>query len=232
MRRKKILLMFSLITIFSVFQACVPATSSTITPQRISTKKPATKRVYTVTPQSTPTNSYHAVPLPPANLCNLRQGPGTDYPIVDYSEKGDVHEIYGVNGPQTWLLLDNEESIWIAASLISLDTDITNIPIVNNYSSFDETKQPETPTIQTVDNPTKSVEDPEPTKFAGCPNGCTYHAPGCDIKGNISINTGEKIYHVPGGEFYDKCNISPEYGERWFCTEQEAINNGWRKSQQ
>jgi hypothetical protein len=65
----------------------------------------------------------------------------------------------------------------------------------------------------------------------GCPYGCDYHKQGCDIKGNISFDTKEKIYHVPGGEWYDKANISPAYGERWFCSEQEAINNGWRKSQ-
>lgn len=65
----------------------------------------------------------------------------------------------------------------------------------------------------------------------GCPSGCTYHPPGCDIKGNISVITGEKIYHVPGQEYYNATKISPEYGERWFCTEAEAIANGWRKAE-
>jgi micrococcal nuclease len=52
----------------------------------------------------------------------------------------------------------------------------------------------------------------------------------CLIKENISYKTGEKIYHVPGGRYYDQTVISPLRGERWFCTEQEAINAGWRKS--
>lgn len=52
----------------------------------------------------------------------------------------------------------------------------------------------------------------------------------CDIKGNISVNTGEKIYHVPGQRFYEETIIRPEYGERWFCTESEAKAAGWRKS--
>lgn len=56
------------------------------------------------------------------------------------------------------------------------------------------------------------------------------HIPGCDIKGNISISTGEKIFHVPGNEFYEQTVISPDFGERWFCTEEEAIANGWRKA--
>jgi len=67
---------------------------------------------------------------------------------------------------------------------------------------------------------------------SGCPNGCTYHKDGCDIKGNISINTGERIYHIPWQEFYSVTKISPDYGERWFCTEEEARQNGWRKSKQ
>lgn len=54
----------------------------------------------------------------------------------------------------------------------------------------------------------------------------------CLIKGNISFNTGEKIYHVPGGRFYDATTINPSQGERWFCTEAEAIANGWRRSDQ
>ena len=66
---------------------------------------------------------------------------------------------------------------------------------------------------------------------SGCPSGCSFHPPGCDIKGNISIKTGEKIYHVPGQEYYSATQISPEYGERWFCTEAEAIANGWRKAE-
>ena len=50
------------------------------------------------------------------------------------------------------------------------------------------------------------------------------------IKGNISVNTGERIYHVPGGEFYDETVIDEAKGERWFCTEAEAVAAGWRKS--
>lgn len=53
---------------------------------------------------------------------------------------------------------------------------------------------------------------------------------GCNIKGNISQNTGERIYHVPGQRYYEMTVISPRYGERWFCNEDEARRAGWRKS--
>ncbi|TPK70784.1 hypothetical protein FJ527_28290 [Mesorhizobium sp. B2-4-18] len=52
----------------------------------------------------------------------------------------------------------------------------------------------------------------------------------CNIKGNISYNTGERIYHVPGQEYYSETRISLLKGERWFCSEAEARAAGWRKS--
>lgn len=45
------------------------------------------------------------------------------------------------------------------------------------------------------------------------------------IKGNIS-SSGEKIYHMPGGAYYDKTNA-----EELFKTEKEAQAAGYRKSQ-
>lgn len=71
-----------------------------------------------------------------------------------------------------------------------------------------------------------------PTEAAGpgCPQGCAVPPPGCDIKGNISTKTGERIYHLPGQHFYGKTLIAPGHGEAWFCTEAEARANGWRKS--
>lgn len=54
--------------------------------------------------------------------------------------------------------------------------------------------------------------------------------PDCNIKGNISIKSRERIYHVPGQRYYAETVIRPEYGERWFCSEQEAVSAGWRKS--
>ena len=50
---------------------------------------------------------------------------------------------------------------------------------------------------------------------------------GCEIKGNIS---SEKIYHLPGCESYNKTVIDESKGERWFCSEEEAIVAGWRKA--
>ncbi len=51
----------------------------------------------------------------------------------------------------------------------------------------------------------------------------------CRIKGNIN-SKGQHIYHVPGGQWYDRTKITPAKGEQWFCSEAEAKAAGWRKA--
>ncbi|KAB2541950.1 nuclease [Salipiger aestuarii] len=52
--------------------------------------------------------------------------------------------------------------------------------------------------------------------------------PGCPIKGNISKHG--HIYHMPGQGWYDATRISPDKGEGWFCSEDEARGAGWRRA--
>jgi endonuclease YncB( thermonuclease family) len=60
--------------------------------------------------------------------------------------------------------------------------------------------------------------------------GASAPAPvGCAIKGNVSGNG--RIYHLPGQEFYDRTRIRTARGERWFCSEAEARDAGWRRAQ-
>lgn len=66
-----------------------------------------------------------------------------------------------------------------------------------------------------------------PAAASECPQGCTTHVEGCDIKGNIS-SSGEKIYHTRSSSSYANTIIDPAKGERWFCTVEEARSNGWR----
>ena len=59
----------------------------------------------------------------------------------------------------------------------------------------------------------------------------TEQTPTCAIaiKGNINI-TGDHIYHLPSQYFYRRVKIDERKGERWFCTEQEAREAGWRRA--
>ncbi len=77
------------------------------------------------------------------------------------------------------------------------------------------------------DSPSPST--PNPDTVSSNPN-TSINQPGCNIKGNISHNTGSKVYHIPGMEDYESTVIDPFKGEKWFCSESEAIANGWRKA--
>ena len=50
--------------------------------------------------------------------------------------------------------------------------------------------------------------------------------PECRIKGNISQSG--RVYHLPGSRDWAATRINEGRGERWFCSEQEAIAAGWR----
>jgi micrococcal nuclease len=76
------------------------------------------------------------------------------------------------------------------------------------------------------------AETETPTVVANsAPGACEYSGTSEPvIKGNISQNSGERIYHVPGQENYEPTRINEGAGERWFCTESEAVSAGWRKA--
>lgn len=83
-----------------------------------------------------------------------------------------------------------------------------------------------------TNQPSSDSPKPEDPKTLIQSNGGSGPVADCDnpqIKGNIN-SSGEKIYHVPGGQYYGVTKIDKLKGEEWFCTEAEAISAGWRKS--
>lgn len=44
------------------------------------------------------------------------------------------------------------------------------------------------------------------------------------------MEDGEKIYHKPSDLYYSKAEIDENAGERYFCTDKEAEDAGWRHS--
>lgn len=72
----------------------------------------------------------------------------------------------------------------------------------------------------------KACAKPTPVKVTPKPK--PKPTSSCKIKGNIS--SGGKIYHLPGQRLYSVTKIDAKKGERWFCTEKQARNAGWRKS--
>ena len=99
-------------------------------------------------------------------------------------------------------------------------------------------------TARTAPTPAPGQQEPEATigPFTGgtlpLPPGVTRQTPLCEysgttqpvIKGNVDTRTGELIYYVPGGFFYSTSEVSLPDGDRWFCTEAEALAAGWTRS--
>jgi endonuclease YncB( thermonuclease family) len=56
-------------------------------------------------------------------------------------------------------------------------------------------------------------------------------SPACRIKGNVGTS-GARVYHLPGGRFYERTRIDPRRGEAWFCDEASARAAGFRPSRQ
>lgn len=50
----------------------------------------------------------------------------------------------------------------------------------------------------------------------------------CDIKANVG--SSGNIYHLPGGVYYSRVKVDISQGDFYACTEQEAIDAGFRKS--
>lgn len=153
---------------------------------------------------------------------NVRSGPGTGYTVARGVTKGTQVTIGGYTdcGSERWYYIGPRE--WIAAFLV--DNNSSNGPLLDVECTV---SSPPTATPRPTNTPT-----PLTVTDTGCPGGCTSYPDWCapPIKGNVSYNSGEKIYHVPGQENYDDTVINPTYGERWFCTEAEATAAGWRKA--
>ena len=124
---------------------------------------------------------------------------------------------------------------------------ITVPQLVNSlFSSRSVSKTSPLPTASipipttSISTPTTSISTPTasiPTPTISTPVTTSTPIPAtstseliCAVKGNISVNSGRKLYHIPGMEDYEITTINESQGERWFCSESEAIDNGWVKA--
>lgn len=53
----------------------------------------------------------------------------------------------------------------------------------------------------------------------------------CFIKGNVRRDKGTKTYHFPECYNYEKIVVNEKEGDKWFCTEKEAVAAGFRKAE-
>ena len=50
------------------------------------------------------------------------------------------------------------------------------------------------------------------------------------IKGNVEAVTGDLVYYAPDSLFYSTTEVNEDDGDRFFCTETDAVSAGFKKS--
>jgi hypothetical protein len=99
-----------------------------------------------------------------------------------------------------------------------------NTPVTSSVVAVAPTATPEV-SAALPSNSSGGAENPNTFQ---CSGGCAEPPdPSCAIKGNVN-SQDERIYHTASSSNYEKTNIKLEEGDRWFCTEQEAVEAGFR----
>ena len=217
-----------------------PSSTATLAPTEIprATDTPNPTETPSRTPESSsPTSTSEPAstqkPIVPlvsvkGTLLNVRSGPGTDYPVIQTLAQGDTAPATGFNSGRTWVQVElpGGTTGWVSADLVEVEnadkistvTDIPPVPVATTSAQQPPSSGNGGSSSGNTDNPFQ------------CVGGCASPPdPSCAIKGNVN-SSGEKIYHVPGGAFYNRTDIKPEEGDRWFCTEAEAQAAGFRRS--
>lgn len=111
-----------------------------------------------------------------------------------------------------------------------------NVRYVDKFNDLQRISREQAHGIWSVENyaqedgfhPEEHAGSVEASASAGSPGqgaaetSATARASGCKIKGNIN-SKGEKIYHTPDSPYYERTKQ-----EQWFCTEDEAVQAGFR----
>ena len=87
---------------------------------------------------------------------------------------------------------------------------------------------PESLPVSPIETP-GMFQSPIATPASPCAEGCFEPSEGCVIKGVVT-GMGDKYYYLPEMEEYREGLVLVKYGGRWFCTEEEAIQNGFEKA--
>ena len=160
-----------------------------------------------------PRHEFEILACANSGTVNVREGPGTDRKVVGSLAAGECSKAIDILSNIDWIKI---EKGWVSRKVESQKTQV----------------KPQESTEAERDGSIKIDKNPPPGApvYKHNPTNEAESSKECNIKGNISQTTGEKIYHVPGGKWYDRTNIDPDYGERWFCSEEEARAAGWRRS--
>jgi hypothetical protein len=155
-----------------VAQATTPRPTHTSAPtathMTVPTRTPTRTRTPTLTPKPTRTPSPTATRRPTStptrrpdglvavDACNLRQGPGTEYDVVDVLKQGDEVRILAKNAAGDWAKVKVGGQVgWLAVDLLDLQVSLAGVLVAANIPP---TPTPSTPTA----TPTPKVCPPDP----------------------------------------------------------------------
>lgn len=176
---------------------------------------------------------------PIVDSLNVRVGPSTDDYIVGVLKRGEVVKFLKWEDDE-WIQIDYDGvvmfvygpyvrkvvqsvPVYVAPSPTESNhvtsTWYEDAPKVSDYANYDDYLDAYYAYVGSSGNQSQTYAQSATSQV-------------CSIKGNISFNTGEKIYHMPYQKYYDSTIIDERYGEQWFCSEQDAINAGWRRSRE
>ncbi len=85
--------------------------------------------------------------------------------------------------------------------------------------------------LQELKNATNQAREKKIGVFSGlCTQETNPKDPTCSIKANVTTN-GLPTYHFPGCQTYATTKLELHHGDRWFCTEKEAVKAGFRRAE-
>lgn len=165
------------------------------------------------------------------DVANVRSGPGTDFGVVGSVAAGQSLVIVGRNAAGDWYQLS--DGTWIAAFLVTgapAEIAVVDIQMVEQPASEVINTPIPAPVVEQATVAPVVIVEPTGVAFT-CTDGCaTPPDPSCAIKGNFNGTNGDRIFHQPGGTWYDKTDIVSAEGDVWFCTVNEAIAAGYREA--
>jgi uncharacterized protein YraI len=206
----------------------------TIQATRLAREEPTATQSVTSIPTEEPTATVPLVTVANPQL-NARTGPSTAYPIITRLTEGEQMPAIGYNIEKTWVqaILQNGQTGWMSADFLRIEnegalTTITDIPAAPTATLVPQSPPASNDSIDSP--PSNSTENTENSQPFQCIGGCATPPDGsCEIKGNVN-SKNDRIYHVPGGQYYNRTDIKAEEGDRWFCTRAEAEAAGFRAS--
>lgn len=181
----------------------------------------------TSTPKPTATSRPTSTPLVvqgcvTSSSLQVRSGPGAEYQSIGVLYSGDCIGLDGRNLDNTWASTHTQPGGWVSLQYMQVES-LNTLPILNtDFILFFQ---------NAAEQLRKSGYVPPGREHDyDCPYGCITYVTNCDIKG-IATTAG-KLYFLPSHSRHAQLDVVGERGDRWFCSEATAIEQGWRRAGQ